>query len=276
MLILGIDPSPTEIPSLYKTEGVLDVLGWGTDIMSQSVDYIGGVKFQSAYFESYGLRGLQALATLIAVAKEHGLQVIMDAKRGDIGATSLAYATAYLGKKNNAGTTEFSCDYLTVNPLMGDDCLQPFVDVAVEHNKGIFVLLETSNPGAEMILKQPLANGNTVSQTIADYIQAEHDKLNILDGTFGPIGVVVGATNPNVAQWRALLPHSIFLMPGIGAQGGAWDAVKDCLNANGEGVMVPISRGITSVAQPVQSKLEYLDHVEQNAKKMEDQFKQAL
>jgi orotidine-5'-phosphate decarboxylase len=276
MLILGIDPSPTEIPSLYKTNEAVDILDWGTDIMSQSVDYIGGVKFQSAYFESYGLRGLQALAALIAVAKEHGLQVIMDAKRGDIGATSLAYALAYLGDKNNAGTAEFSCDYLTVNPLMGDDCLQPFVNVAAQHNKGIFVLLETSNPGADMILKQPLANGNTVSSAIADYIQTQHHKLNIAAGAFGPIGVVVGATNPNVAQWRALLPHSIFLMPGIGAQGGAWDAVKDGLNANGKGVMVPISRGITSVTQPVQSKAEYLDHVQKNAKKMEDQLKQVL
>ena len=274
-LILGVDPSLSGIPNCYKNDTVA-IKDWGLDIITACHPYIQGIKLQSAYFESYGLYGLTALSQLIKSAKEVSLDIIMDAKRGDIGSTSNAYATAYLANVNNGGNTDFESDYLTVNPLMGEDCIQPFVDMAVKYNKGLFVLLETSNPGASMILKNQLSNQMSVSENIATYIQREHQRLMISEGDFGPIGCVIGATNDNVSHWRDKLPNSVFLMPGIGAQGGNWDTVKSCLNENGEGVLVPISRGITQASNASISRTDYIQYVAEKANSYSDDMKRAL
>ena len=179
-----------------------------------------------AYFEAYGILGYQALIELIQLCRRTNLKVIMDAKRGDIGATSAAYATAYLNQQNYIGDNPFFSDYLTVNPLMGEDCMMPFVDAAIQNNCGLFILLETSNPGASMILKAKDSNGQQLNVRIAEFIQKIHDKMELKDNELGPIGCVVGATNSDVAHWRKKLPNSLFLMPGIGAQGGDIETVK--------------------------------------------------
>ena len=264
-LVIGIDPDIKNIPNLYKQSGSVDLVAWGTDILTTCVDQVVGVKFQSAYFENYGMVGLQAMVDLIQKAKSLNLKVVMDAKRGDIGSTSMAYASAYLSPKNSIGPNPFYSDFLTVNPLMGEDCLMPFIDVAINNKKGLFVLLETSNPGASMILKERVSSTDaTISHKIAAFIQSIHDEMSLKDGEFGPIGVVIGATNKNVDHWRNLLPHSIFLMPGIGAQGGDWAVATSCLNANGKGVWVPISRGITSVPLDVPNHTSFKQAVQSN------------
>ena len=264
-LVIGIDPDIKNIPSLYKQRGSVDLVAWGTDILTTCANKVVGVKFQAAYFENYGMVGLQAMVDLIQQAKSLNLKVVMDAKRGDIGSTSMAYASAYLSPQNSIGINPFYSDFLTVNPLMGEDCLMPFIDVAVKNKKGLFVLLETSNPGATMILKERVASTDvTISHKIAGFIQSVHDEMNLKDGEFGPIGVVIGATNKNVEHWRNLLPHSIFLMPGIGAQGGDWAVATSCLNANGNGVWVPISRGITSVPLDVPNEEIFKQAIQSN------------
>jgi orotidine-5'-phosphate decarboxylase len=258
-LVIGIDPS------LYKQRGSVDLVAWGTDVLTTCANQVVGVKFQAAYFENYGMVGLQAMVDLIQQAKSLNLKVVMDAKRGDIGSTSMAYASAYLSPENSIGPNPFYSDFLTVNPLMGEDCLMPFIDVAVKNKKGLFVLLETSNPGATMILKERVASTDaTISHKIAGFIQSVHNEMNLKDGEFGPIGVVIGATNKNVEHWRNILPHSIFLMPGIGAQGGDWAVATSCLNANGNGVWVPISRGITSVPLDVPNEEVFKQAVQSN------------
>jgi len=268
-LILGLDPSPQGIPMHYKTNKGWDILRWGTDIMDVCSGHIAGVKFQSAYFEMHGLDGLKALSGLIKEANDLNLKTIMDAKRGDIGLTSTAYANAYLSGAGE-GVSDFSCDYLTVNPLMGEDCLDPFADLAHAASKGIFVLLETSNPGAAMILKERLVGGGSVADKICDYINLKHQRFGLAPKSVGPIGVVVGATNTNASDWREKLPNSIFLMPGIGAQGGDWGVVNACQSH--AGVWVPISRGITMVQGAVEGN--YLDQVKSNVLALSELAKQ--
>ena len=244
----------------------------GIDVLKVCHHQVAGVKFQSAYFENLGLQGLMALSQLINVAREMGLKTIMDAKRGDIGSTSKAYAEAYLSDVNAAGTADFSCDFLTINPLMGEDCLDPFVDVALRHKKGLFILLETSNPGASMILKETLETQKKVNEKIAAYISSVHERVGIKPNAVGPLGCVIGATNSNIAHWREKLPHSTFLMPGIGAQGGEWNAVRACVSGHQDDVWIPISRGITFVPHSIESKDQYLHAVSENA----DHFSKTL
>ncbi|MGA0242572.1 MAG: orotidine-5'-phosphate decarboxylase, partial [Candidatus Marinamargulisbacteria bacterium] len=208
--------------------------------------------------------GYQSLAQLIALAQSMGLITIMDAKRGDIGSTSLAYARAYLSPQNDMGDNPFCCDWLTVNPLMGEDCLQPFIDIAKQYKKGIFVLLETSNPGAKMILKSVLNTGETVNQKIVSFIQKVHNELALAPQEFGPVGGVIGATNADASHWRRALPQSVFLMPGIGAQGGHWATVQSALTSEGAGVFVPISRGITTVHNGTHSLTDFTSQVQNN------------
>ena len=188
----------------------------------------------------------------------------------------MAYANAYLANKNNGGNNDFESDYLTVNPLMGEDCLDPFINVSRSNNKGVFVLLETSNIGASMILKETDENGRQINEKISQYIQLQHDAMGIDNGSFGPIGCVIGATNRNVSHWRKKLPNSIFLMPGIGAQGGSWDSVKSCLNQSNQGVMVPISRGITKAKSLDGSENDYIQEVKRNIQLYYDQMGKIL
>ena len=259
-LVLGLDPAKKYIPDCYINDNRVDLISWGKDIIKVCEPYCLGVKLQSAYFENYGLYGLECLSTLIFHIKEKGLCVIMDGKRGDIGSTSSAYATAYLASKNEGGNSDFESDFLTVNPLMGEDCLEPFVETAVSFNKGLFVLLETSNPGADMILKERLLNNQQVNEKIAHYINLKNNQFK-RSSVFGPIGCVIGATNPNGERWREKLPNSIFLMPGMGAQGGDWSNIKACMTKDGKGVWIPISRGITMPKNNSISNSEFLEGV---------------
>jgi len=275
-LFLGLDPDVSLLPSPYINASNIDVQAWGEDVIQACFGKIRGVKFQSAYFENMGLRGLSVLSHLIKFSRDLGLITIMDAKRGDIGATSKAYAEAYLSTKNAIGNDDFSCDYLTVNPLMGEDCLDPFVEIALKHKKGLFILLETSNPGASMILKQSINDTQQVNVKIANYISTILNALNLPNGNMGPIGVVIGATNSNIGHWREKLPQSIFLMPGIGAQGGEWNTIRAGLDAKGDGVWVPISRGITQVKKEVSNKSAYIDEVKYNINHHYDAMKKTL
>ena len=276
-LILGIDPDVTKIPNIYQNNQTPDIFLWGKDIIDASLPLISGVKFQLAYFELLGLHGLSELAKLIKFTKSKSLSVIIDAKRGDIGSTSNAYAKAYLEDQNDYGPNIFSGDFLTVNPLMGEDCLDPFVNVALKHKKGLFILLETSNPGANMILKDKLkTTGNQVNEKIANYIKNVNQSLNIKPDELSPIGCVIGATNANVKKWREMLPNCLFLMPGIGAQGGDWKSVKAALTKKNDGVWIPISRGITDPGTRDISKDQFLKRIGSNTSQFFEIMKQQL
>lgn len=240
---VGLDPRLDLIPSTIshgKTEaGAYEEFCYRIiDIVAPLVPV---VKPQAAFFEALGPSGCQALANVNAYAKQRGLVVIMDAKRGDIGSTAEAYAQAYLsGIKSN-----WNCDSLTVNPFLGDDTLEPFLKACVTNQSGIFVLVKTSNPGSAFI-QQAKTNRRDVSQQVAEWITNKNNDIIARDDeVYGPIGAVVGATYPGELQrLRNVLYNSWLLIPGYGAQGGTAKELVDAWNDDGLGAIVNSSRGI--------------------------------
>ena len=244
-IVAGIDPSLSDIPEFFGHDSA-----WIDRFVSfviESIDErIGFVKFQSAYFEACGLAGLTALSAGIRKARAAGIGVILDAKRGDIGATAAAYARAYLTPASAGGSGDFEADCLTVNPLMGPDTLEPFVECANRFGKGLFVLCRTSNPGAGW-LQDKMTGNRLVSDRLADLIAAMGANA---DGAsrLNAVGAVVGATVPHEGRrLRQLLPRSIILAPGLGAQGGDAAAIHSLRGNTPGDLLIPVSRGLTLV-----------------------------
>lgn len=205
------------------------------------------VKPQAAFFEELGPAGCDVLAKVIRRAREQGLIVICDAKRGDIGSTAEAYARGYLAgedpEAHGSQPVGFPADALTVNPFLGPDTLQPFVDVAVKRGAGIYVLVRTSNPQAGRFQDR---QGDAVPlyRDVGSVVE-ELTNATRGDEPFGPIGAVVGATCPEeLAELRAAMPHVPFLVPGYGSQGGTAADVAAAFTPEGLGALVNSSRGI--------------------------------
>lgn len=212
-----------------------------------------GVKFQSAYFEQYGSLGTSILAEAIIEAKKLNLIVILDGKRGDIDRTSAAYAKGYLSKHS-----DFSSDFLTVNPFLGiEDSVLPFVKTAVENGKGVFVLVKTSNFAAETLQSFKNDDGKTLSEFLAVEIQKINQSFlnkNYVDNYFGlgygPVGAVIAANKPTLGKhFRKLMPNTWFLCPGIGTQNGKVEDIRFFLNEDKKGAWFPISSGLTQVTK---------------------------
>lgn len=251
-LVLGIDPNFELMPSFLVPDSTADLkdalLSFSIAVMDACDGLVPAVKIQSAYFEQFGTPGVQALAEVLKAAKQKGLVTILDVKRGDIGSTSTAYALGYLQGYTCVGDRKFvsdlEVDCVTINPFMGRDSIEPFVDVAKANNKGLFVLVKTSNPGSKMVMDLQ-DEELTVSEKMGRLLEDLGTDM-IGDYGFHSIGAVVGATALNeVKALREAMPNTLFLMPGIGAQGGSVDLVKQAANQSGLGVIVPISRGIT-------------------------------
>ncbi|MEN6458442.1 MAG: orotidine-5'-phosphate decarboxylase [Thermoguttaceae bacterium] len=198
------------------------------------------VKPQAAFFEQLGPAGMTVLAEVIGYAGQKGLLVILDGKRNDIGSTAAAYADGMLG---SAGQSVWGADAATVSPYLGDDSLQPFIDVAMQRAAGIFVLVKTSNPGGRMF-QDLTADGRPLYRHVAEYVEAQAAKTAGPCG-FGAVGAVVGATYPaQLVELRAAMPHTLFLVPGFGSQGGTAHDVAAAFDAEGRGAVVNNSRGI--------------------------------
>jgi orotidine-5'-phosphate decarboxylase len=211
-LCVGLDPDPARLP---EGVGLAEFL---ESVVEATAEFAACFKPNVAFFERFGPAGLAALADLIASIRERGIPVLVDAKRGDIASTAEAYAQAYFGGP-------FDCDALTVNPSLGLDTVEPFRDAARALDRGIFLLLRTSNPGA--------AQFQDASEPIL--VDAIRDEPCY--------GAVVGATHPeDGARLRAALPDTLFLVPGFGAQGGA--DLRPFFDSSGSGALVNSSRGI--------------------------------
>jgi orotidine-5'-phosphate decarboxylase len=250
-LVAGIDPALADIPAFFAQEHPEHWLAAYVDFVLDVLDgQVGFVKFQSTYFEACGLAGLAALSKGMARAKSAGMGVILDAKRGDIGATATAYAKAYLVPESSGGSGDFEADCLTINPLMGPDTLQPFVDCAHEYGKGLFILCRTSNPGAHW-LQDRITGNRLVSEQLADLIGnlAKASSLgDDADAGLSNIGAVVGATVPEEGRkLRHYLPRSIILAPGLGAQGGDAASIHALRGTREGDLLVPVSRGLMRV-----------------------------
>lgn len=257
-ICVGIDPIFDMLPDAIAgdatkrnandAEAAIDaIFAFTTKVLQIIAPHVPVVKFQSAYFERYLWEGVEAYYSLIQEARELGLLVIGDVKRGDIGSTASAYAAAHL---TDPGFLEqddiIAPDAITVNPMLGLDTLQPFIDAARRDDKGIFVLVRTSNPGSADFQDVKLEDGRTWSEMLADKIApvAESEGLVGLSG-YSSLGAVVGATQTHTMQsLRKRLPKSIFLLPGYGAQGATAEMTKAAFDANGNGAIVSASRSI--------------------------------
>lgn len=238
-VLVGLDPRldslPTEFQSLGAGEafrrfccGVIDVVA----------SLVPAVKPQLAFFEEYGCEGMQALAAVIDYARARGLCVILDAKRSDIGTTAEAYARGMLGPQS-----AWRADAVTVSPYLGDDSLEPFIQIACERDAGIFVLVKTSNRGGAM-LQDLVADGATIYNHVARYVELQA-AATANASRYGTVGAVVGATWPEqLAELRNAMPHTWFLVPGYGSQGGSARDVAAAFDADGLGAIVNNSRGI--------------------------------
>jgi orotidine-5'-phosphate decarboxylase len=206
------------------------------------------VKLQLACFERLGAPGWEALASTVAAAREHGLLVLADGKRGDIDVSATAYAQAFFGETPTpvGPVPGLGVDALTVNPLMGRDSLAPFVAGARAVDAGVFVLVRTSNPGAGDVQEQVLARGGTVTEALAAIVR-ELGADGVGSSGLADVGAVVGATAPDrLAALRELMPKTIFLLPGVGAQGGTIAALREAFAPGPAGGLVTVSRGIVA------------------------------
>ena len=209
-------------------------------------DIVPAVKPQSAYYENLGWQGMEMLERTIRYAKEKGLFVIADIKRGDIGSTATAYAEGWLSGAPIEGQVfkSFDADCVTLNGYMGSDSIKPFLEAAKGEDKCAFVLVKTSNPGSGELQDVKAADGRTIYEVMGELNE------QIAAGTEGKYGftmagAVTGATYPKPIQdLRTRLPHTFFLVPGYGAQGGTAADVKYAFNEKGHGAIVNSSRGI--------------------------------
>lgn len=260
-VVMGLDPKLELIPSFLREDNsAADTLfRFNKDLIDSSADLIAAVKPQSAFYEMYGSEGLEALNRTIHYAKDAGLYVILDVKRGDIGSTAEAYAEAYLGKGS-------ACDSVTVNPYLGCDGVQPFVNTAIREDKTLFILVKTSNPSSSEF--QDVMCGDVPFYRLVAQKVEEWGEGNIGEYGFSRCGAVVGATYPRqLAELREAMPHTFFLIPGYGAQGGsaadAAFAFKD-----GRGAAVNSSRGLIYAYMGKDDPHNFKNHTREAVKEM--------
>ncbi len=213
-LCVGIDPHPALMPALFGTPGPRAASLWGRAVVQQCLGRVAAVKPQAGLFERWGSKGMAALEEVCNAARDAGLIVILDAKRGDIGTTAEGYAEGYLGAGASA-----PCDAITVNPYMGLDTLEPFVSVAERDGKGVVVLVRTSNPGSKDYQAQ-LIDGEPLYLRVAKSLGPMVKRLKGGETDWSGLMMVVGATGPEDARRiREAAGNALFLVPGYGAQG---------------------------------------------------------
>lgn len=254
-ICVGLDPMLSYIPE-HVTKKAFEEYGetlegaaeaiwqFNKEIVDHVYDLIPSVKPQIAMYEQFGIEGLKVYDKTVKYCQEKGLLVIGDAKRGDIGSTSAAYATAHLGhiKVGSKLLSGFGTDFLTVNPYLGTDGVKPFVDVCRAEDKGLFVLVKTSNPSSGEF-QDRLIDGRPLYELVAEKVMEWGS--DCMDGAYSNVGAVVGATYPEMSRvLRKLMPNTYFLVPGYGAQGGTAEDLKYCFNEDGLGAIVNSSRGI--------------------------------
>ena len=256
-IVVGLDPTLAMIPSHIMERAVSErgrtleaaadaIFEFNRAIVDDVYDLIPAVKPQIAMYEQFGIPGMEAFKKTVDYCHEKGLIVIGDVKRGDIGSTSEAYANAHLGGIEVGGEfiAPFGEDFATVNPYLGSDGIKPFLKVCKEQDKGIFILVKTSNPSSgELQDKRLEGEDKKLYELVADYVNEWGAEL-VKEG-YSEVGAVVGATYPEVgAILRKLMPKSFILVPGYGAQGGKGEDLGCYFNEDGLGAIVNSSRGI--------------------------------
>ncbi|MCD7730165.1 MAG: orotidine-5'-phosphate decarboxylase [Oscillospiraceae bacterium] len=260
--VVGLDPKLDYVPNFIKEKAFEEkgaelkgaasaIYRFNKAIIDEICDIVPAIKPQSAYYEMYGWQGVKTLYKTIQYAKSKGMFVIVDGKRNDIGATMEAYTNAYLGgaEVNGVRLEGFGADALTVNGYLGTDGIAPLTKVCSEDDKGIFVLVKTSNKSSGELQDRLLAEGGTVYNAMGDMCE-KWGEGTIGEYGYSAVGAVVGATYPEqLAEMRAKLPHTFFLVPGYGAQGGGAEGVSKAFDERGLGAIVNSSRAVMCAYQ---------------------------
>ena len=254
--VVGLDPKLDYVPEYIKNEAFSEdgytlkaagkaLFRFNKGIIDAICDIVPAIKPQAAYYEMYGYYGVKALAKTIEYAKSKGIYVITDGKRNDIGATMEAYTNAHLGtvKVGDRVLEPFGADALTVNGYLGSDGIEPLLEACRIYDKGIFVLVKTSNKSSGE-LQDRLIDGKPVYEIMGEMCEKWGETA---PGAYGytSVGAVVGATYPEqLKEMREKLPHTFFLVPGYGAQGGGAEGVAKAFDKNGRGAIVNSSRAV--------------------------------
>ncbi len=254
-IVVGLDPNLSFVPQFIKKEAFEEkgeslkgaakaFWKFNKALIDSICDLVPAVKPQAAMYEQYGLPGMKVFKKTIDYCHEKGLIVIGDIKRGDIGSTSQAYAEGHLGRVK-VGENIFSAfdeDFATVNPYLGSDGVMPFIKVCREYDKGIFVLVKTSNPSSGEF-QDRLIDGKPLYEHVAEKVNEWGSQC--LDGSYSNVGAVAGATYPKQGEiLRRLMPKSFILVPGYGAQGGQGKDLTGFFDSEKSGAIVNSSRGI--------------------------------
>lgn len=266
--VIGLDPKYEQLPNCIKSkyektpEGVANaIVEFNKSLIDHICDIIPSVKVNIAFYEMLDLPGINAFYETCQYAKEKGMIVMVDAKRGDIGSTAEAYANAFIGKTKIEDKLygNDTIDFVTVNPYLGSDGVKPFIETCKEYNKGIFVLVKTSNPSSGELQDLKLENGKTIYETVGDLVETWGEDLRGGNG-YSSVAAVVGATYPDqLKSLREQMPHTFFLIPGYGAQGGKAEDIALGFDKNGLGGIVNSSRSLMCAYKSDRWKDEFSD-----------------
>lgn len=287
VLCVGLDPVVNQLPETLKQQieaegktveaAAKAILTFNKAIIDAVHDLVAVVKPQSAYYELLGVEGMKAYQETVRYAQSKGLYVIGDIKRGDIGSTSAAYAKAHLGTVDILGTQHslFHTDAITINPYLGDDSNNEFYKVAKASDSMNFVLVKTSNPSSHQ-LQNKISDKKTVYEWVAETIN-NNDYNEANDYGYSDIGAVVGATYPEELQHlRDLMPKTVFLIPGYGAQGGTAADIIGGFDTRGLGAIVNSSRGIIFAYEKGDGSEHYTHYIREAAIRANEDLNGAL
>jgi orotidine-5'-phosphate decarboxylase len=285
--VMGLDPRYDMIPKCITSkydqtiEGAcLAIIEFNKALIDATCDIIPAVKPQIAFYEMFGIDGIKAFNETCKYAKEKGMLVIADIKRGDIGSTATGYSNAYLGKTPllDKEYSIFDVDFITVNPYLGVDGIKPFVDDCNKYGKGMFIIDKTSNPSSGELQDLKLENGRTIYEEVATLIEKWGEE-SIGEYGYSSISSVVGATYPEQLQkLRKLAPHTFFLIPGYGAQGGKASDIALGFDDNGIGGIVNASRSLMCAYKKSEKfkEEEFAKATRAEAIRMRDELNQAI
>jgi len=259
---VGLDPVLEKLPAaIDRADPAAAIEAFSLGVIDAVADVVPAVKPQAACYERYGAPGMAVYHRVVKYAKDAGLIVVGDAKRGDIGTSSAHYAAGLL-----AG--EGGCDTLTVNGYLGGDGIEPFQQVAAAEGKGLFVLVRTSNPGGDAIQSLELKDGRTVAEAVGDVV-AQLGSRCVGESGYSNVGMVVGATKPvDARRLRERYPQQLFLVPGFGAQGGSAEDVTACFKSDGTGALITASRSVIFAFDS--GEADWCDAVSKAAKQLRD------
>ena len=263
--VMGLDPRYDMIPESIRTKYSEDIEGackaileFNKELIDSVYDIVPAVKPQIAFYEMLGAEGIKVFNETCKYAKQKGMIIIADVKRGDIGSTAAGYSNAYLGKTpiGEEKVSIYDVDFVTVNPYLGIDGVKPFIDDCKEYGKGIFILVKTSNKSSGELQDLKLENGTTIYEKVAELVNSWGEEL-VGEYGYSSVGAVVGATYPiQIKELREIMPKTYFLIPGYGAQGGKAEDIALGFK-DGIGGIVNASRSLMSAYKSDRWKDKY-------------------